>query len=254
MNYTFNIPSKWGELSPKQTKKALKILFSKQDVTYQKMQLLCLLLGISMKILKKKFNAFQIADCFQHIKFITNLELDANPIKTLKAGWLGDTFYSPGNDFEKLTLAEFTQADTYAAQFIETHDKEHLDNLCAVLYRPKGALTENRDIRIPFNEYDIEKRAYQLSKAPYNRKLVAFWWYSWHKQNLTKALTEVFKKPKKGEGKKGNGSWINFILGVAGSKFGDLKRTEETQALTVLYDANEQMKMQKELEAKRNKK
>lgn len=122
-------------------------------------------------------------------------------------------FYAPDHYMKNISGGEFHYCESYYQEYLQQADPEALDQLIAVLYRPKGKgaahdpLHKNYkgDPRIKLNP--IEKRAAQFQKLDDASKAAILIWYQGCRQHIIDTHPQLFKK----ENGESTGSWMDVF-------------------------------------------
>ncbi|MEI7594510.1 MAG: hypothetical protein WCK02_02095 [Bacteroidota bacterium] len=216
-NTQFSIPQEWNEI-PDATLLFIAELIQ-QEITKQEFLIKIFLFNAKLKIAqikskhivlskgKEKYyltacllNALSKAYLFllreQNADDECICELSNNrttPISVLDIK--GIKYYSPSDSLTNITLHEYIFAETYYHKYAITGKVEYLDMLIATLYRPKSreCKTFLCDIREPFNDFIISKRAKEINRLNFNIKIAIKWFYEGSCSYIQTKFPEVFK-------------------------------------------------------------
>ena len=103
-------------------------------------------------------------DCIENL--LPSIEVDAK------------VFYGPIQALFNITFAEYRVAYDFYCRYIDEADDIHLNNLCAVLYRPAGTEEYTDDIREPFNPHLCVRRSDLFKKVPLEIRSIILAWFS----------------------------------------------------------------------------
>lgn len=169
----------------------------------------------------------------------------------------GKKMYGPAEALLNITFWEYQVAYEYYREFIAEKEETALNNLCAVLYRPKRSGSIDDDIRIDFNPHECERRSKCFSSVAYEVKFFIFSWFAacdnYFKssdlivdgQSIT--LAPLFKS--EGSSENDNLGLTAIMMGVADSgTFGNVDGVKRTNLYAVMlklflwYKENERVK------------
>jgi hypothetical protein len=159
-----------------------------------------------------------------------------------------DGYYGPKSNFDNLTLDEYHCAEIFYSEFLSSADAAALDKLVAVLYRkPKKDYDELRDpdgdIRMPFNEHEIDYWAHFISYWPSDTKEAVLLWYDGCRQHLIALYNTVFTPPKDEAPAEDNRGMFGVMRQIAdGSKYGQFEQVKKLNIHTALLEMEELIK------------
>jgi hypothetical protein len=247
--YYLNFAQSWDELSTRQLLQLLPLLpgwrkayfaftastqlnRAAADVVLQKYRLKVLLILLDLRWweipIKRAFYSLypdEVADVLE----CTNLLLEAPqrktlPFKSLKVA--GHTCVGPAANLSNFTGEEFHFAwlayHRYSAALRAGEPTaDHLNTLCAVLYRPRGNSKKHNpgapefagDARVPFVRFALETNAARWQKVdPAKKKLIA-WWFGQIYTQIQKAHPDIFST--KNEGKANSLGWLPIFRSLS---------------------------------------
>lgn len=73
-------------------------------------------------------------------------------------------YYGPSDLLANVTADEFKDADDFLKLYLEEKDEKFLHYLLAVLWREKAKNPTSADVRVPYSDFEVEKRAQTFSK------------------------------------------------------------------------------------------
>lgn len=157
-------------------------------------------------------------------------------------------YYGPKGSFDNLTLEEYHCAEIFYSDFIRSADIADLDKLVAVLYRkPKSDYDDVRDpdgdIRMPFNEHEIDFWAAKIGRWPSDIKEAVLLWYDGCRQHLIALYSSVFTPPKDGATAEDSRGMFGVMRQIAdGSKYGQFEQVKKLNIHTALLEMEELIK------------
>lgn len=191
------------------------------------------------------------------LAFMSTDNLTELPCTKIKAG--GTTYHAPKSAII-LATEEFSYLDkTYQAYF-KHQDKKFLNLFVATIFRETNFMqifrakmpTSNGDIRVPFNKHNLEARAKQMERVPFDTKLVIWFWYHCYRATLPKLHPAVFTKSN--EEKVKDSDWLSVVLSLAADgPFGNYNDVCNTQVHLVLSELNRKAVNHKEMMKKHAK-
>ena len=227
-----------------------------------RMEFLSILIGVRsyyLMRLTQKGRAFlglypdEIQELCQHTNFLfQENQRTVNPLPKFRR-WCR-VYHGPSDRLANITAGEFHFADLFFQEWMDTESENALNNLVAVLYRPKGKgdLHDpnsdffSGDIRIPFNQNSIEARAKRLAGISRAKKLAIAHFYEGCRNGIIEAYPEIFKKNGKRSGS--SEGWIPVFRAL--SKDIHYERIAEMRLGRVLYEMVESQKEAQELKRK----
>ncbi len=243
----------WDQLSQKQLLKVMDILFLKE---YKAEQMLLKLLQVITNVSTATFFKWEMEEAeeyFYLLKFLLTPE-----IKFTKniLPWYQHShtkFYGPADFLDNLRMKEFTLTeDLYMTWYdSEKKNKEALDEMVAILYRPAPSNYDfeknpEGDTREKFNQNISQYYAItHIYQWPVNVKLAIATWYAGCRYHIVKHNPEVFS----GAGDPALYGLVSVMLSVAESNvFGDFEKVEEQYVSMVMMQLNETIQKAKQLE------
>ena len=161
-------------------------------------------------------------------------------------------YYGPADRLKNLTFKEFVFAYNLYVAYKKYKQPERLDQLIAVLYRPKqpGLTTQHPDyqgdLRQPFNNHLIEQRAKKMAKLPdYYKQAILIWFegcFNW----MVERYEQLFSTNETTS--EAEGGLKELIHRLSGGTFGDFTQTEQTNIFDIMDQLNINVKDNKEHE------
>ena len=242
-------PSTWNELTPRQLiyvasqwqgwkhielSKQKGIATAKQRaIDFSRIALLQQLLDINpFNIFSPTRRAFnnvapeQMVDLLKTTDFIF-AENTLTENKFHKSGKL----YGPRSELKYMRIGEFAYTETAFLRYHNTGKAEHLNNLCAILYRPIAKGAQFGDVREAFNPQSIENRIPTISGWSEAQKQAVLLFYIGCRTKITRTYQKVFEGKAKG---KESANWATIIIELAGNKFGTVNEVEDQYLSTIL--------------------
>ncbi len=144
--------------------------------------------------------------------------------------------YGPAKNFENLTIAEFSDAETCIDNYEESKDELWLNRFLAVLYHPGSRLFASPDGRKPYNFHMNDLIAEMVSKVDAGTKAAIVLWFHGCRAQLVKDFGSLFSKAKAQTNEKT--SWTAIIHDMAGAKFGTIDQTAQQPVRVIFYELN----------------
>jgi len=153
-------------------------------------------------------------------------------------------FFAPGAILKDCSVYEYALAEKSFFDFMKSNKEEHLNELVAVLYRPKRkflfvkkrTLKYDGDVRQPFSDNLFEKRLEKIKQIDFATKWLIFRWFTSEREQIIKMFPLTFPKGnKKKEKKRKNigAVWTDTILAM--SQIGDEEKTVNTKLSIILH-------------------
>lgn len=237
-------PDQWNDLSSSQLVQVAEILHSGALLIDGKLQLLFALLEVKKSgylkwVFSERVTDVQVCELLQLTDFILKEnKLTKNIFPSIRIGLT--RYHGPAEKLKNISFGEFIFADAMFIKYHDTKDEKYLDQLIAVLYRlihPLYWINYDGDKRIRFNKYTIEPRAKRIARIKPGIKQAILLYYDGCRKRIVKENKYVFPEGNGGK-KAGQHEMAKLLLELSGSKFGDLKQTEETRMGTILIHLN----------------
>lgn len=279
----YNIPEKWNELSTKQLLQVMKLFYcSSYSIERAKLKLLKILSGMSwwhffrapMVACEKQFfpilqpkgsittwlylNRMECTGLEEYL-YLTDFLIEKKDItKQLLPEY--KSFYGPSDECNNLRGIEFAHTEhfymSWAAQLEDpqsdsSNTQKLLDNLVAVLYRPRKknydiTINKEGDARIAFNDKLCEWFATTVIYGwPLHVKMAIASFYGACREKWVSDNQDLFG----GTGEAAKYGLLSVMRDVAKSGVhGDFKQVEQLHVFMIMMELNEQVHEQKNAE------
>ena len=215
------MPSTWNELTKKQLLFVAGMFHKGLSIVDFKVTTLYEFLSVKSKDFKR-INADDGYYLCKTLDFILDeVTLTKNMIPTLRRGIT--TFYGASDGLLYCTFGEFTWAHTRFEQYVKDKSPSALNELVAILYRPKKFgwfirryFTESTDPRVRFKERTFKKRALKMAKVDPLIKYCVFLFFSGCMNSLPKQFPNVYRQ--KEDSIESEHGWISLIISLADGK------------------------------------
>ena len=232
-----SLPSTWNELTREQLLYVSGLFASKLPLIEFRVKVLFEFLSVKRKILKRiaPEDAYTLCESLDFLNKEVNLTRNLLPIiKTdLKK------YYGPADAMVYCSFGEFTLACSALDEFQKTGEEKHLDQLFAILYRPKKFLwsirkffTDNQDPRAKFMNRTLKKRAGKLGMVDHCVKYSVYLFFNGVLNSLPALYPYVYRQ--KDETDSQDTGWASLIISLADGKTDD--RSLETVMNSNLYN------------------
>jgi hypothetical protein len=215
-NITRQLPAAWNELASKQLLFIASLLHTEITVAEFRVKVLHRIMKVKTRLFKR-LNPEDVYFLTETLEFLTK---DVRLTKQLlpKIG----RYYGPDDSMMSCTFGEFTKAHHRFESWQKTKDEKYLNELAAILYRPKKFgwfirkhFTESTDCRVQYLDRTLDKRSNILSCRAKETKYAVYLYFSGCLGALPDQFPHVFKK-KSDEGN--DSGWIGVILSLADGK------------------------------------
>lgn len=264
-NKIYPVPGSWDEMTSKQFCDVIRASVYSVDIPTFKLVAIFALIGLKVKkqdpIIKNKIKLFalkhedksiyllspdQLVDMLDIISFVfekdkegneldyINSKRTLNPIKSLKLKH--KRYYGPEDRLFNLSMEEFITAETHYMNFLNDQNNDHLDCLCASLYRPRNPKVNPKsfefkgDLREPFNDHSILNNSKLFQRVDLAMRFAIFYWYQGCREFLTFQFPNVFNSTT--SKKKDNFGMMSLVDALAKE---DVTKNEQIRK-TSLYD------------------
>lgn len=286
------IPSSWEEMTVKQLH-YLVGLYSRKLTDFEFRTLLIIyFLGWRRKVIAYKDKMYWIPKYFRYFplrsfvpflitkgkcKVIDNVDLyllietldfvnketpvlHKNKIPVIKVGRFFKTkLFGPADDFSNCSYLEYAKTDVRFMKFFasESKDVDALNELIAVIYRPKKWFlffrkkfgNYNGDIRRKYNDTFVNRYKNKINRLPWQTKYTIFLFVYGVRKQIEADYPHIFQKSE--ESKTNNFGHAGIIVELAGAKFGNPDQTAETPLHTIMIHL-EQLSIDAEEARERN--
>jgi hypothetical protein len=129
---------------------------------------------------------------------LSEVQLNHNHLPVIRL--FGLNFHGPRAKGYNISYLEYVHAEAAVFAWHKTQKPEHLQKLCAILYRPSVKSKVyyspdwNGDPRIPFNDFAFQRRARFFRLIPKAKLMAVYLFYQGLKNALAKAHPGVFSK------------------------------------------------------------
>jgi hypothetical protein len=165
------------------------------------------------------------------------VSLTRNLIPVIKTGF--KKHYGPADAMVSCTFGEFTLACSALEEFQKSGSEVHLDQLVAILYRPKKTFwfirkhfTDNQDPRSKFMNRTMKKRAGKLGRVDHCVKYSVYLFFNGVLNSLPALYPYVYGQ--KDESDSQDKGWASLIISLADGKTDD--KSLETVMNSNLYN------------------
>jgi hypothetical protein len=214
-------PSSWNELSRKQLLFVSRLFHGQLTMIDFKLRALFNFISITQKI-KKYLHPEDAYFLCETLDFLFEVvSLTRNLLPKLKSGLR--TYVGPSDAMKNCTFGEFTMANSLLDYFSSTKDQKYLDEMVAILYRPKKwfwfirkLFTDNQDARKRFANRTLKKRTEKMGNMDYNVKYCVFLFFSGILNSLPELYPYVYQM--KGDSGGEENGWAYLIISLADGK------------------------------------
>jgi len=236
-NIQRSLPSTWNDLTRQQLLYISRLF--RRKLTIFDFRVKALLEFLSIK--RKAFRRIAPEDAYvlcETLDFLTKeVNLTRNLMPVIRIGLR--KYYGPSDAMTNCTFGEFTLASSVQDEFHKSGSEDLLDQLVAILYRPKKTLwfirknfTDHQDSRIRFMNRSLKKRTDRMGKVDHCVKYSVFLFFNGVLNSLTSLYPYVYRQ--KDETQSQNGGWASLIISLADGKTDD--KSLETVMNSNLYN------------------
>jgi hypothetical protein len=171
-----------------------------------------------------------------------------NPVPVIKKGFT--KYYGPDDLLSNCSAVEFAKADTRLISFRNTGEEHHLNEMIAVLYRPRRRFRRiarmitgnyNTDRRVKYSDAHL-KNAGNIAKLPFETRYTILIWFEGCCTVMAEKYDQVFSGGASSDDSKG---WAGVFQRIA-DKATEIESVMEVNIHTLLFDLNERIKQSKE--------
>jgi hypothetical protein len=218
------MPSDWNELTKKQVLFVSRLFQGQLSVVDFKLRALFKFLSVRRKVLKRIHpeDAYFLGESLDFLFF--EVSLTRNLLPVLRTG--RRKYFGPADAMMNCTFGEFTMANSLLDSYSKTREQKYLDEIVAVLYRPKKwfwfirkAYSDNQDPRKKFVNRSLKLRCQRIATLDYEVKYSIFLFFSGVLNSLPQLYPYVYEQ-QGGTGSEDNG-WASLIISLADGKTDD---------------------------------
>lgn len=202
--------------------------------------------------------------CEQFNFLLTDRKIHKNPLPVIRRGSLLAALYGPSDGMKNITIWEFAMAENQMLQYANKEDDGCIDNLLAILYRPRSVWQCIRswfvfvpDLRLPFNDANYTKRLPRVNKISAGEKLAVVMFFNSVRESFKDRFPHIYNEHQKRTSGR-NLSWGDVIIEMSGEVPGNEEKVGKVNLYTFLYrlelNAIKVEEMEKEMEQIKNKK
>jgi len=232
-----SLPSTWNELTRKQLIYVSRLFSCKLNLFDFRVKALREFLSIKGKTFKR-IDPEDAHFLCETLDFLTKeISLIRNVMPVIRAGLR--RYYGPSDAMTNCTFGEFTLASSVLDEYHKTGSEDHLDQLIAILYRPKKMfwfirknLTDHQDTRVRIMNRSLKKRACRMAKIDHCIKYSVLLFFTGILNSLTSLYPYVYRQ--KDETESQDNCWASLIISLADGKTDD--QSLETVMNSNLYN------------------
>ena len=170
--------------------------------------------------------------------------LTRNLFPVIKAGSV--KLYGPDNGLANCSAIEFAKADTRLMSYRNTGEGKYLDELIAVLYRPRRKFRYfsrifysdfSTDLRVKYSDAHLINSS-KISLLPAELRQVILMWFEGCSHAMADKYTAVFSG---GDSSNDDSGWAGVFQRIA-DKATEIESVMEVNIHTLLFDLNERIK------------
>ena len=221
---TYFMPSEWNELTRKQVLVVSRLFQGQLTIVDFRLRVLVDFLSLRPKVIKRIHpeDAYFLCESLDFL--FKEVTLTKNLLPLLRTG--RRKYFGPADAMMNSTFGEFTMANSLLYSYSKTREQKYLDEMVAVLYRPKKwfwfirkAFTDNQDPRKKFVNRTLKKRCRRIARLNYEIKYSVFLFFSGILNSLPQLYPYVYEQ-QGGTGSEDNG-WASLIISLADGKTDD---------------------------------
>ncbi|MCX6305532.1 MAG: hypothetical protein NT040_11240 [Bacteroidetes bacterium] len=225
---TRTLPSSWNELTFPQLYQVCSLFNHNLTTPHFKLGILFKYLGIKIKL----WNTIDPEDAYflcESLNFLLeDVTLTKSLVKSIRSPHFPfRRYFGPVDEMSSSTFGEFTKAQVRYEEYNRTLNTDTLDEMIAVLFRPKKHLwwiqryfVESPDVRMRFMDRTLLKRAKAIRSLDPILKKAILLYFSGIQASLPTRFPNVYKSKSSSKNDKSSG-WSNLIISLADGKTDD---------------------------------
>ena len=234
---TYFTPSDWNELTKKQVLFVSRLFQGQLTMVDFKLRALFDFLSLKKKVIKRIHpeDAYFLCESLEFL--FKEVSLTRNLLPLISIGCR--KYFGPSDAMMNCTFGEFTMANSLLDSYSKTKEQKYLDEIVAVLYRPKKlfwsirkAFTDNQDPRKRFVNRSLKRRCQRIAKLDYEVKYSVFLFFSGVLNSLPGLFPYVYQQ--QGDAGSEDNGWASLIISLADGKTDD--KSLETVMNSNLYN------------------
>ncbi len=234
---TYSMPSTWNELTRKQILFVSRLFQGQLSMVDFKLRALFDFLSVKSKVIKRIHpeDAYFLCESLDFL--FKEVTLTKNLLPVIGTGWR--KWVGPSDAMMNCTFGEFTMANSLLDAFYKTNEPKYLDEMVAVLYRPRKrfwfirkGFTDNQNPRQRLAIRSLETRCKRMSAVDYSIKYSVFLFFSGVLNSLPVLYPYVYER--KGDSGREDNGWASLIISLADGKTDD--KSLETVMNSNLYN------------------
>ena len=244
---TYFTPSDWNELTKKQVLFVSRLFQGQLTMVDFKLRALFDFLSAKQKVTKRIHpeDAYFLCESFEFL--FKEVSLTRNLLPVIKTGWR--KCIGPSDAMMNCTFGEFTMANSLLDSFSTTREQKYLDEMVAVLYRPRKwfwfirkGFTDNQDPRQRFASRSLKSRCKRMDTMDYSIKYSVFLFFSGVLNSLPALYPFVYEQ--QGDAGSADNGWALLIISLADGKTDDksLEIVMNSNLYNVLIGLNKKSK------------
>lgn len=207
-------PSSWNELTREQLLCIADLFAAKMPVAdFRAAVVRKLLDGIKKKTLRQ-ISGDDLYGLGTSLNFLLeNVELTKNPIPRI------GRYFGPADNLKDITFDEFVKLGVLVANYRRSSEIEWIDEICAVLYRPRRMFWKLRkrwmdttDCRVRLRDKDISARKRRIARASSGERFAVYLLVTGVMTDLVGMFPHIFTERK--NNRPGSG-WPGLIISLA---------------------------------------
>jgi len=238
---SFQLPSAWDELTRKQLLMVANLFNRKLSVIDFKLKVLLHCLAIKEK-LRRRIDPEDAYFLCQSLDFLLkDVSLTRNLIPVIRYRFT--RYYGPSDKMLHCSFGEFTRAHNRLDQYIKTKDEKALDEIVAILYRPRKCFwfirkhfTSSRDQRRKLHDLSLKKRTSLFANLDPTVKYGIFLFFTGVLNSLPGQFPGVFRK-REDDNSDNKYGWVPLVISLADGKTDDesLERVLSSNIYNVFF-------------------
>lgn len=189
---TYTAPADWNECTKEDLINISKTVRAGYSVIQSEIYLALKLFKIPIRL----FSKLSAEDKFAIVslcKFVENERiLDKNLIPSFR--FIFQKYFGPSDEYDNIEGLEFAYTELCYTRYIETKQLQYLEDLCAILYRPRKYFNVKNDIRKDFFVRESNNRSKKFKSLPHHLKFSIFLNYEAWRNWLISEHPNIFPK------------------------------------------------------------
>lgn len=233
----YRAPKNWNELTAIQLIRWAAVAFGDSTEGDKVRAAVCIMYNIEWKIFKKLPDHY-IVQAFPNLEYLfKQCQVNKWLLKSFRLGYR--RYFGPADKLTNLSAHEFfNYTEVLYQKWQGSRSEQHLNQLCAILYRQKRKTEVFDDIRVPLTDAGVALRSRRFEKVNISLKRAILLNYEGCRYFIIKNHPDIFKP---GGNLQRNRTPKDLVLALSNGPFGDYTTTQNANLYKFLEHVSESL-------------